>query len=204
MSEFNKEFFQRSWGEDGYFEEFSYGVGIDAVCERCVYPYASLEKNALEIGSGGGSFTKRLIDKFNTLTAIDVIRKPKSLSWDNLKYIELNDSNRFSCPLDRDSIDFGFSYGLFCHLSNTQIKQYLTSINKVLKEGSFFIFMLSNFKHTSKISGDEHELGTLLNMGHYVQDLRTIELVVDFNEWEIINNNMIPDHRDIIVHIKKI
>jgi len=52
---FDKQYFQKVWGE-GYFEIFSYGMGIDAVCQVGLNPFMSLEKTALEIGPGGGTF----------------------------------------------------------------------------------------------------------------------------------------------------
>jgi len=198
MEYFSKDFFQATWGEDGYFEEFSWGVGIDKVCEICVNPFSSLDKTAIEIGSGGGAFTKRIVGKFKHLTCIDVIRKPNSFEWDNLTYIELENKS-FDCPVESNSIDYAFTYGLFCHLSNDQLIKYLHGINKALKKGADFVFMLSNYG----LGKDESELGKLLDMGHFVQDLRTLDIIVDLKEWEIVNSNMIPQHRDLLVHLKK-
>lgn len=40
-------------------------------------------------------------------------------------------------------------------------------------------------------------------MGHFAQDDRTIDIIVG-EGWEIISRNMIPEHRDIVVHLKAI
>ena len=204
MTEFDKQYFQRVWGDEGYHEHFSYGLGIDRVCEVGLIPFYSLEKEALEIGSGGGTFTRIMVNNFKHLTAIDVIKKPTLLSeFDNFTYIELEDKS-YDCPVPARSIDFAFSYNVFCHLSNHALKEYLKGINKALKKGADFVFMLSNYKHTAKFEKDRFQLGDLLPMGHFYQDLRTLDLIADLKQWEVVSNNLLPDHRDIVVHLRKL
>ena len=87
-----KSLFQKAWGKDGYVENFSFGIGIDKVCELSMYPF--LRGNTLEIGSGGGSFTNKLVSRCVNLTAIDVIKKPVLFNqWSNLNYIELENKD---------------------------------------------------------------------------------------------------------------
>ena len=56
--DFTKEQFINFWGSNGYYEEFTYGIGIDKVIERTIVPFGGNYKNCLEIGCGGGVFTK--------------------------------------------------------------------------------------------------------------------------------------------------
>jgi len=52
-------------------------------------PFFNLEHNAVEIGSGGGAFTKKMIGKFRHVIAVDVIKKPEQFnkwSLENLIY----------------------------------------------------------------------------------------------------------------------
>jgi len=203
QNNFDKDFFQKVWGIEGYVEPFSYGVGIDVVCEVGMIPFFSLEKTALEIGPGGGTFTQRLVNNFKHLTVMDVIRRPKLFEdYQNFTYIELSDRN-FDCPVDSESIDFAFSYNVFCHLSNDALIKYLKGINRALVSGGDFVFMLSDFKWTSRFCENEHELGDMLPMGHFYQDLRTLDIIVG-DGWEVVNNNLLPDHRDIVVHLRKL
>lgn len=193
MIDFTKEFFQKAWGEIGYYENFSYGVGIDKVCEVCLYPFLSKRKKVLEIGSGGGVFTKRIENIVKgTLMCIDVIPKPSHFS-DWIIYFELENQDYKCTAVPDDFIEFVFAYNVFCHLSNEALIEYLKSVHRVLKKDGDFVFMLSSYGG---------ELGTLLPVGHFAQDDRTIDIIVG-EGWEIINRNMIPEHRDIIVHLKK-
>lgn len=189
--DFDKQFFTRTWGPDGYYENFSYGVGIERVFNECVFPF--LHKNdVLEIGSGGGVFTKEIMPYVDWLTCIDVIPKPDSLKCH--AYIELPDRDYSCTGVIRNAFDFVFAYNVFCHLSNEALIQYLQSVRRVIMTGGDFVFMLSSYGG---------ELGTLLPMGHFAQDDRTIDIIVG-EGWEIVNRNMIPEHRDIIVHLKAV
>lgn len=202
-NDFSKEFFQQSWGPDGYYEEFNYGVGFNEVVQRCIVPFFNLQHNALEIGSGGGAFTKKLLKGFRHVTAIDVIKMPEQFekySKDKFSYKEHFDKGYFVTG----TYDFAFAYNVFCHLSNDAIKQYLASVQTALRPTSSFIFMLANYAHSrNQPYCESAELGDLLPFGHFCQDERTLPLVIG-EGWEVVSENMIPEHRDIIVHLKKI
>jgi SAM-dependent methyltransferase len=201
MDDFSKAYFQGVWGE-GYYEHFSYGVGIDKVFEVCVSPF--LKGTVLEIGSGGGVFTEMIQGKAD-LIAIDVIKMPERFSeFENFTYYELSDKSFICEPIESESIDFCFSYNVFCHFSNEAIREYLKSVHRVLKPGGDFVFMLAKFERTKKHVDypERYTLGDLLPMGHFYQDLRTLDLVVG-DGWEIVNRDMIPEHRDILIHLKK-
>lgn len=198
----NKAFFQRVWGETGY-EYFNYGVGIDKVCEVALTPFFGMNKTAVELGPGGGVFTDKMDGKFKELIAIDVIKRPKQFMYKKFTYIELPD-NTYRCEgINDNRIDFCFSYNLFCHLSNDRLKEYIKDVHRVLKTGGDFVFMLSNYEYTKTKVDREFEFGQLLPMGHYYQDERTIDIIADKEDWEFVNRSMIPEHRDIIVHLKK-
>lgn len=193
--DFDKEFFVRTWGT-GYYEQFSYGVGIEKVCQLCLYPFVNSTVRVLEIGSGGGAFSQRIWSKAGEFTCIDVIPKPNNFPA-SVNYIELTNQDYNCTGVSDKSIDFTFSYNVFCHFSNKAIFQYLQSVNSVLRPGGDFIFMLSAYGRTS-----DQPLGTMLPMGHFVQDERTLPLVIS-EGWDVISPSMIPEHRDIIVHLKK-
>lgn len=203
--DFTKEFFQAAWGEKGYYENFSYGVGIDRVCKTCLIPFYNVEHNALEIGCGGGVFTEKMLGRFYELTVVDVIKNPFGNKTEHFKYIELPNHSNDLQGIYSDSIDFCFSYNVFCHMSNDFLRAYLKSIHGVLKEGGNLVFMLSNYNNINHRFEDSEDygLGELLPMGHFYQDERTLDVIAGKGDWDIISRNMIPEHRDIIVHLKK-
>lgn len=118
------------------------------------------------------------------------------------KFIELPDRTYECIGIEDNSVDFAFSYNVFCHLSNEALIAYLADINRVLKSGGDFVFMLSNYKNV-QTKQENDKFGNLLPMGHFYQDDRTLDLIVGYG-WGIVNRSMIPEHRDTIIHLRKV
>jgi ubiquinone/menaquinone biosynthesis C-methylase UbiE len=54
---------------------------------------------------------------------------------------------QFDCKnIQDESIDFAFSFGVFCHLSASACESYLKDVFRVLKKGGTAIFMYSDDK----------------------------------------------------------
>ena len=94
---------------------------------------------------------------------------------------------------------------VFCHFTNDAIAEYLKSVNRILKPGGNFVFMLSRFDRIKKHVAypERYSIGDLLPTGHFYQNEKTLDLVIG-EGWNIMNRDMIPDHRDIIIHLNKI
>ena len=201
-TDFTKKQFQDFWGADGYYENFQFGVGIERVVEKTITPFYSNTKTALEVGCGGGVFTDRLIGHFKHLYAIDVIAKPNRFKWDDFTFIEVPNQDYTCHGIESNTIDYCFSYGVFCHLSDQALKEYFENVYRVLKKGGNFVFMISNFeKFTAGENCSSFKRGDLLPGGHFVQDDRTLDLLGD--KWKIVSRDMIPEHRDLLIHLKK-
>jgi hypothetical protein len=75
-----------------------------------------------------------------------------------------------------------------------------------LKPGGELVCTFSNFVNSKQHfleTADQYKRGDMLPIGHFYQDQDTVMLVSDPEQWEIINPNMIPEHRDLIVHLRK-
>ncbi len=204
---FTKEFFLDAWGTNGYEENFSYGVGIDQVCQKALFPFTHVDKNMMEIGCGGGSFTRKMKGRYYQFFGLDVIAKPPQLNeLQCFHWIELADQCYSCLGINDDCIDFCYSYNTFCHLSDEAIKSYLADIYRVLSPGGDLVFMLSDFQRVSRLyfpeTADMFRRGEILPNGHFYQDEETIQLVIDPMSWDIMSTDMIPAHRDRIVHLR--
>lgn len=206
---YTKEFFQKAWGAEGYFEEFSYGAGFHKVLDVALKPFRNEFKIALEIGSGGGTFTRHIAGHFKWAIVMDVIPRPASLGfcvpWFN--YIELPDQCFKCVGVAPESIDFVFSYNVFCHLSDDALTEYFADIARVTRPGGDFVFMLSNYEKVSQLYFPEKagyfKTGDLLPNGHFYQDQMTTHWIAHPEHWSIVNEDMIPEHRDRIVHLRR-
>lgn len=207
MTDFSKQEFRQFWGE-GYYEMFDYGIGIEEVVKRCILSMelANKSNNCLEIGCGGGVFTKYLSENFGKVIALDVIDKPARLSeLPNVTYYELPDKDYTCSPVKNNTIDFCFSYGVFCHFSNEAIEQYIDSIYKKLKKGGECVIMISDFdklkEYYPSYDWSKYKFGDCTEIGHFYQNDLTVEMMQ--GRFQILSRNLTFDHRDIVVHFKK-
>jgi cyclopropane fatty-acyl-phospholipid synthase-like methyltransferase len=208
--EFTKDEFQSLWGEEGYYDNCQLGIGIDSVCDKVLYPHLSPSKTVLEIGCGGGVFTERIAKRVQAVVAIDVIKKPSRLeAIRNLMYLELPNQNYECKGVAMGAIDFAFSSGCFCHLPYHALKEYLRSVHKVLVEGGEFVFMISDWEYLKNLCTDfERETlkpNDFTSAGHFYQDHTTLKSIMDETQWEVISEDMIPEHEtwDRYIHLKK-
>ena len=120
--DFTKEQFKAFW-PGGYYENFN-GIGYTPKVFTDVFavlePLMNKEHTALELGPGRGRWTRLLTGAFKHVIAGDVIPRSNGLTgpeFANLTYIELKEHDFYCTGVADSSIDFAFSYGMFCHLS---------------------------------------------------------------------------------------
>jgi hypothetical protein len=75
-----------------------------------------------------------------------------------------------------------------------------------MKKGGDCVIMISNFDKLKEQFPDfddwsKYNLGDRLAIGHFYQDDRTVDIMK--HKFKIVNRNLTPDHRDIVVHLKK-
>lgn len=107
------------------------------VRDRYVLPRVSNEQVAVEIGAGGGRWTKYLLE-FRELYIVDyhaeLLREVrKKFDRPNMKFIRNNGCDFPGIP--KASVDFVFSFGCFVHLDASLIKEYLGNFKDILKPG---------------------------------------------------------------------
>ncbi|MGB0103104.1 MAG: class I SAM-dependent methyltransferase [Candidatus Sulfotelmatobacter sp.] len=100
-------------------------------------PRVSNEQVAVEIGAGGGRWTKYLLE-FRELYIVDyhaeLLREVrKKFDRPNMKFIRNNGCDFPGIP--KASVDFVFSFGCFVHLDASLIKEYLGNFKDILKPG---------------------------------------------------------------------
>ena len=95
----------------------------------------------LEIGCGGGQWSKYIynLQKFDKLYCIDVLSEEHNKFWDyvgnekkdKIKYFQVNDF-LLDCIPD-NSLDYVFSYDVFCHISYSGQNEYIKNLYKKCK-----------------------------------------------------------------------
>lgn len=162
---------------------------------------------ALEIGPGGGMWTKEcLIPHFKHVTAVDVV--PAKFSA-NCTYIQAP-SKDFTCyGVADNSIDFLFSFGCFCHLSEDAQACYLKAAFTKMKSRSKGLVMFANFdRHPYYAEAKEEEkkkyeqnISPGAAVWFYMDLNRTKQLIKDAG---FINfTDTLPDFRDTLASFVK-
>jgi SAM-dependent methyltransferase len=144
----SKEVFLRTWPK-GYRENWAvYGAASnkseEEVVNTCLSPFYDRNAVCLEIGCGKGFWTDRyLANNFKNVIALDLL-PAASFNNKNITYIEVPDRD-FSCyGVEDNSVDFCWSFGVFCHLSLEACQKYLYAIYRKLKPGGKVSLFYSN------------------------------------------------------------
>jgi SAM-dependent methyltransferase len=105
--------------------------------DRYVLPYVNPAQAALEIGPGGGRWTRYLLS-FGKLYVVDyhpeLLQQLRSnFEEPNMTFIRNKGTDFPDVP--EESVDFVFSFGCFVHLDANLIDAYLRNIRHILKQG---------------------------------------------------------------------
>ena len=131
-------------------------IGIDVPADRIVSyldekvfaPFLGNCEVLLEIGPGGGRFTEILLPKCNKFIAADTsptmlrLLRERFMRCTKIEYLLLD--GRGLSPIPDKSVDAAFSYGVFVHLQHWDIYNYLSELNRVLKQGGRAIIQHAN------------------------------------------------------------
>jgi len=108
----------------------------------------------IEIGCGGGQWSKFIYDLeiFSKIYCIDVLSEEHNQFWSFLgnsskKVIEYVHVNNFQLDfLEDNSLDYVFSYDVFCHISYSGLDAYLEALFKKCKKGAKLLIMYADPK----------------------------------------------------------
>jgi SAM-dependent methyltransferase len=119
------------WGDPEVYPPLAF------IRDRYVLPYVNPSHNALEIGPGGGRWTRYLLG-FGKLYVVDYYpdlleELRKNFRKPHMTFV-LNHGTDFP-GVQEKSIDFVLSFGCFVHLDTDLIDAYLANIRHILKPG---------------------------------------------------------------------
>ena len=144
-----KKNFLKWWGPGGYQQVFDAGYNYEwairgALDEEAVKrPVGS---RCLEIGCGNGFWTNEFLSHwFRNIVCVDLVKKPSFLK-STVEYHRLKSRDFSLSCIEDNSIDFVWSFGVFCHFTNRAVETYLKSVHRVMKPGGTAIIMFANWK----------------------------------------------------------
>jgi SAM-dependent methyltransferase len=135
------------WGDPEVVEPLRF------IRDRFVLPYIRRDQKAVEIGPGGGRWT-RYLQHFGTLYAVDFyepVLEELRRHFRRRRNIKFLKNNGTDFPgVTPQSIDFVFSFGTFVHLDFHLIGAYLDQIRVIIKPGSNVVI---HYADKTKIMG---------------------------------------------------
>jgi SAM-dependent methyltransferase len=136
----DKKVYGLAWGDPENVEPLKF------VRDRYLLPYVKPEQTALEIGPGGGRWTRYLLP-FSKLYVVDyyddLLREVrKSFQTPNMVFVKNNGTDFPGVP--EHSVDFIFSFGTFVHLDAPLITAYLANMRGILRPGGDVVLHYSD------------------------------------------------------------
>jgi len=132
--------------------------------------------------------------------------------------MELSDRDYECTGVADDSVDFVFSFGVFCHLPNSALRTYLSSIYRKLKPGGTGLIMFADFnrhfryskvhfQNEAEIIGnpalqDQHREKTSFG-GWFWCDIPTISSIIKSSPFESFRDVTPDGFRDCLVAVSK-
>ena len=116
------------------------------VRDRWVLPYVRDDHVAVEIGPGGGRWTRYLLG-FKQLYAVDfypelLAELKKGFAKPNVTLVQNTGADFPGVPAGQ--VDYVFSFGCFVHLDSPIIEAYLANITGILKPGANVVIQYSD------------------------------------------------------------
>jgi hypothetical protein len=128
------------WGDPDFVPPLGF------IRDRYVLPYIKVDQCAVEIGPGGGRWTRYLL-AFKKLYVVDYY----SEMLDEVKrhfrrpHVTFIKNNGVNFPgIEDHSIDYLFSFGTFVHLDTHLIEAYLGNMRRILKPGANVVIHYSD------------------------------------------------------------
>lgn len=128
------------WGDTEIVEPLRF------VKDRYLMPYVNAEHVAVEIGPGGGRWTRHLLG-FKRIYAVDYHSElldelRKNFRASNIELVQNNGTDFPGVP--RGSVDYLFSFGVFVHLDKDIIEAYLENMQGILKPKANVVIQYSD------------------------------------------------------------
>lgn len=137
---FSKDIYGLQWGDPDVAPPLRF------IRDRYVLPYVNAKHNAIEIGPGGGRWTRYLLG-FGKIYVVDYhseLLKELRKNFDMRNIIFIKNNGTDFPGIKEGSIDYLFSFGTFVHLDKHLIEAYLKNMKPIIEHGANIVIQYSD------------------------------------------------------------
>ena len=207
--------FSRIW-EGGYFEgdprdhyawnsyrSRGYVSTLYVIYLTCIKPFINSGTNVLEIGPGRGAFTRTFVaEGAREVWALDAAPAAHTHFYDyvghhdNVHYLQVSDCNL--TEIADDSIDYFFTFGVFCHLPNEMVADYIAHLPPKMRSSANGFMMVGDFEKYNKNADEQDALQRLFSLKRYA-----IHRYVDRIARRLMPSHFAADKLDVAAGVSK-
>jgi SAM-dependent methyltransferase len=175
---------------------------LSKVVERYVRPYVGPDTVALEIGAGGGRWTRYLLEA-REIVVVEL--NDEFFPYLEQRFPDAADKLRFYRTsgyelhgVDSDSVDFVFSFGTFVHIDPEGIDEYLGEIRRAMRPGA-----VATIQYADRTKRFFRELDTPGYGGFSNMDARKMETLLSRHRFQLVEHDRsLLNHSNVAVFRK--
>lgn len=132
-------------------DEWGHPDHVSAILEEFVFPYATEDAIAVEIGTGGGRVAARVAPRVKHLYCLDISSEMLSKlrevlkDRDNVSFVHVTDA-MFPPDLVSVGADFIYSFDVFVHLDVHTMWKYVRQIGHAMRPGGIAFLHTTNLR----------------------------------------------------------
>ncbi len=182
------------------------------VFERFAAPYLRPDARVVEIGPGGGKFSRLLIERCRELVLVDISRemlaRANRACGGRAREVLVEDGRL--AALETAGVDLVFSYDVFIHLESEEVLRYLAEVNRVLRQGGIFSIHTSNFEsrwglhsYLQQLGHGMHRIGSRYGGRMYPLTPTILRRLAEHSGFAVADRHANPKDKDILYALRK-
>lgn len=186
---------------------------------ECILPYV-INKDVLELGPGRGAWSKAILSlNPKSFKCLDALSPEYNQFWnyvpkrEKAKYFQIFDYSL--SEIENNSIDYVFSFGVFCHISPLLVEEYLRNLYPKLRQGAKCFILYADYDKKNSYAEKYNVPGQLetkrdelqyyrINpnspMGWYHMGINRMKETLLQIGYEVISPDVEVNERDPIAH----
>ena len=158
----------------------------DNLINRMMLKHIKKNSNILEIGPGGGRWSKYLVELAKNLILADIAEKCLEICKERFKLIEKIDYKLIHKDLgflEGNSVDYIWSYDVFVHINPTDIEKYVKEFSRILVDGGCAI--IHHVGDYSDLEGMKKGWRTFMNAEIFAKIVRNYGMEIIEQNYEL-------------------